>query len=68
MADFDSLDNLRLSGKARVALKRQIRYRTDETYRQKVREKAEKSKQREEYKESQRDYNRNYYQRVKEKL
>lgn len=54
-----------LSGKQRMAVKRQIKYRTDEAYRQRIREKAEKSKKRDEYKQYQRDYNRSYYQKKK---
>lgn len=64
----EDCDPSQLSQKERMALKRQIRWRSDESYRLLVKAKAEKSKQREEYKQSQRNYNRIYYQRMKQKL
>lgn len=64
----EDCDLSHLSGKARMAVKRQMKYRTNESYRQRVREKAEKSKQRDEYKKNQRDYNKIYYQKMKDKL
>lgn len=65
---MEDLDLSHLSGKAKLAVKRQIKYRTDESYRERCKEKAAKSKQREEYKKHQKDYNRWYYQKMKEKL
>lgn len=64
----EDCDLSHLSGKERMAVKRQIRWRSDESYRLWVKAKAEKSKQREEYKQSQRNYNRLYYQKMKDKL
>lgn len=64
----DDEELTKLSGKEKLALKRQIKYRTDQSYREKVKEKAQKSKQRDEYKQRQRDYNRIYYQQKKEQM
>lgn len=65
---FMSCDMGGLSGKERMAVKRQLKYRTDDAYRQKMKERAERSKQRAEYRANQRDYNRMYYLKMKEKL